>query len=177
MSSPEISPPSILAVERRIHLVRGKRVVLDRDLADLYGTTTYRLNEQIKRNRHRFPDDFMFQLTTEEAETLRSQNAISKKGRGGRRYVPYAFTEHGAIMVATVLNSPVAVTSSILLVRAFIHLREMVLEHSDLKKKLQDIEIRLAKGFQAHEQELMEIRLLIAQLEQPIAPKKRRIGF
>ncbi len=119
----------------------------------------------------------MFQLTIEEVDALRSQIAISNKTRGGRRHLPYAFTEHGAVMAATVLNSPVAVEASILVVRAFIRLREMLREHSDLRRRLQDIEIRLAKGFAAHEQELQEIRFLIAQLEEPIDSKKGKIGF
>ena len=121
----------------------------------------------------------MFQLTIQEVSALRSQSAILEpKGRGKHpKYLPYAFTEHGAVMAATVLNSPVAVEASILLVRAFIRLREMLREHSDLKRRLHDIEIQLAKGFAAHEQELQEIRFLIAQLEQPVAAKKRKTGF
>jgi len=168
---------SISAIEGRIHQVRSQRVVLDKDLAELFGVTTYRLNEQIKRNRQRFPHDFMFQLTDQEVSALRSQTAISKKGRGGRRYLPYAFTEHGVVMAANVLNSPIAVESSVLIVRAFIRLREMLREHSDLKQRLEKLEVRLARGFAAHEQELQEIRFLIAQLEQPIDVKKRKIGF
>ena len=168
-----------IPIEERIHLIRAQRVVLAKDLAELYGVTTYRLNEQITRNRERFPPDFMFQLTIQEVSALRSQSAILEiKGRGKHpKYLPYAFTEHGAVMAATVLNSPVAVEASILLVRAFIQLREMLREHSDLKRRLQDIEIRLAKGFAAHEQKLQEIRFLIAQLEQPVDPKRRKIGF
>ena len=168
---------SISAIEGRIHQIRSQRVVLDKDLAELFGVTTYRLSEQIKRNRQRFPHDFMFQSTDQEVSALRSQTAISKKGRGGRRYLPYAFTEHGVVMAANVLNSPIAVESSVLIVRAFIRLREMLREHSDLKQRLEKLEVRLARGFAAHEQELQEIRFLIAQLEQPIDVKKRKIGF
>lgn len=152
-------------------------MVLDRDLAELYGVTTYRLNEQVKRNRDRFPQDFMFQLTRQEVDDLRSQFAISKSTRGGSRYQPYAFTEHGVVMAATVLNSTVAVEASITIVRAFIRLREILSEHTELKKRLVQIETRLAKGFSEHEEELREIRFLISQLEQPIHKKKRRIGF
>ena len=119
----------------------------------------------------------MFQSTDQEVSALRSQTAISKKGRGGRRYLPYAFTEHGVVMAANVLNSPIAVESSVLIVRAFIRLREMLREHSDLKQRLEKLEVRLARSFAAHEQELQEIRFLIAQLEQPIDVKKRKIGF
>ena len=152
-------------------------MVLDRDLAELYGVTTYRLNEQVKRNRDRFPQDFMFQLTRQEVDELRSQFAISKSTRGGSRYQPYAFTEHGVVMAATVLNSTVAVEASITIVRAFIRLRGILSEHTELKKRLVQIETRLAKGFSEHEEELREIRFLISQLEQPIHKKKRRIGF
>jgi phage regulator Rha-like protein len=166
------------SVKNRIHSIRGQRIVLDKDLAELYGVTTYRLNEQVKRNRKRFPEDFLFQLTNQEVVDLRSQFAISKGGRGGQRYLPYAFTEHGAVMVATVLNSKIAIEMSILVVRAFIELREMLREHADLKQRLQAIEARLSKGFAEHEQELQEIRFLISQLEQsPPMTKKRRIGF
>ena len=175
-TDPPTLPPTI-TVEQRIHLIRAQRVVLDRDLAELYGVATHRFNEQIKRNQERFPGDFMFQLTDQEVSFLRSQNAISSLRYGGRRYLPYAFTEHGAIMAATVLNSPIAVEASILIVRAFIRIREMIHEHSDLKRRLQEIEGRLAKGFAAHEQELLEIRFLIAQLEQPTNENKRRMGF
>ena len=119
----------------------------------------------------------MFQLTPEELGNLRSQFAISKQGRGGTRYLPYAFTEHGAVMAATVLNSRIAVEASILIVRAFIRLREMLSEHKELKRRLQEIETRLAKGFEAHEAELQEIRFIISQLEQQPHIEKRRIGF
>lgn len=168
---------TILSTEKRIHLIRNQRVVLAHDLAKLYGVTTHRLNEQVKRNLERFPKDFMFQLTNQEVISLRSQFAISKKGRGGQRYLPFAFTEHGALMAATVLNSPVAIESSILIVRAFVRLREILMENSEMKRRLQDIEIRLAKGFANHEQELQEIRFLIAQLEQPLDTQKKKIGF
>lgn len=166
-----------IPVDSRIHLIRGFRVILDKDLAELYGVTTYRLNEQIKRNKERFPADFMFQLTHAELADLRSQIAISKNGRGGSRYLPNVFTEHGAVMAAKVLNSKIAVEMSILVVRAFLRLRELLKDHGDLRKRLQDIEVRLAKGFEAHEHELQEIRCIINQLEQPTITKKKRIGF
>src|SRR6266550_7382833 len=104
-------------VEKSIHLIRGEKVILDADLAALYGVATKRLNEQVRRNRERFPEDFLFQLTAEETEALRSQNATSKPGRGGRRYLPYVFTEHGCVMAANVLNSPVAIRASVEVVR------------------------------------------------------------
>jgi len=162
-------------IESRIHIIRTRRVVLDRDLAALYGVTTYRLNEQVKRNIQRFPEDFRFRLTNQEVIDLRSQNAISSWG--GRRTQPFAFTEHGAVMAATILNSEVAVKTSILVVRAFIRLREMANEHVNLKRRLQELELRVAKGFSEHEQELREIRYLISQLEEPATVKKGRIGF
>jgi hypothetical protein len=108
---------------------------------------------------------------------LRSQNAISKKTKGGLRYLPFAFTEHGAVMAATILSSKVAIEMSILVVRAFIQLREMLQEHSELKRRLQQIETRIAKGFTDHDPELMEIRFLIAQLQESPPLKKRRLGF
>ena len=135
------------SVSNRIRLIRGQRVVLDSDLAELFGVTTKRLNEQVRRNRQRFPTDFMFRLSEEEADSLRSQIATSKKGRGGRRYRPYVFTEHGTVMVANVLNSSIAIRASILVVRAFIRMREVLLEHADLKQRLVEIERRVAKGF------------------------------
>jgi len=164
-------------IEGAILTIRGQRVILDQDLARLYGISTKRLNEQVKRNRERFPEDFMFQLEVQEVVSLRSQIATSNSPKGGRRYRPYVFTEHGAVMAANVLSSMVAIHASILLVRTFIRLRTMLAEHGELKRRLQDIEKRLAQGFAQHEQELQEIRFLIAQLEKPIEQKKRRIGF
>jgi len=111
-------------IESRIFFVRGRKVMLDADLAELYGVTTKRLNEQVKRNASRFPGDFMFRLTPDETRILRSQFATSRSGWGGRRVFPYAFTEHGAVMLASVLNSPTAVDASVQVVRAFVRLRE-----------------------------------------------------
>lgn len=164
-------------IEGAILTIRGQRVILDQDLARLYGISTKRLNEQVKRNRERFPEDFMFQLEVQEVASLRSQFATSNASKGGRRYRPYVFTEHGAVMAANVLSSKVAIHASILLVRTFIRMRTMLAEHGELKRRLQDIENRLAQGFAQHEQELQEIRFLIAQLEKPIEQKKRSIGF
>jgi hypothetical protein len=106
-------PIPIEQIQQLIFLIRGKKVMLDSDLAKLYGVSTKRLNEQVKRNRDRFPGDFMFQLNSTEANNLRSQFATSKEGRGGRRYLPFAFTEHGAIMLASVLNTPRATEVSV----------------------------------------------------------------
>src|SRR2546422_8852240 len=129
-------------IERAIFLIRGHKVMLDADIARLYGVTVGRLNEAVKRNVERFPSDFMFQLTFQELRGLRSQIAISKKGRGGRRYAPYAFTEHGAIMAANVLNSRRAVQMSVYVVRAFVRLRAILATHKELDKKLAELERR-----------------------------------
>ncbi len=129
-------------IERAIFFVRRQKVMLDADLAKLYATTTKRLNEQVKRNRDRFPGDFMFQLSIEEWGSLKSQTATSKKGRGGRRVPPYVFTEHGAIMAANVLNSPRAVQASIQVVRAFVRLRELLASHKELARRLDALETR-----------------------------------
>ena len=135
---------AIVPVEQiasRIFLMRGHRVMLDSDLARLYRVSTKRLNEQVKRNQRRFPADFMFRLTHRETQALRSQFATSKPQRGGRRYVPQVFTEHGAAMLASVLNSPVAVQASIRVVRAFIQLREFLGTQHKLALKLLQLEI------------------------------------
>lgn len=163
-------------LEERLLIIRGQRVILDSDLALLYGVSTKRLNEQIKRNIQRFPDDFMFMLSNQEVKDLRSQFATSNT-KGGRRYIPYVFTEHGAVMAANVLSSQIAIDASILLVRAFIKMRSMLSEHAEFKRRLQELERKLAQGFSQYEQELQEIRFLIAKLETPVNPPKRRIGF
>ena len=164
-------------IESKIKIIRGTRVILDSDLAELYGVSTTRLNEQVTRNLERFPDDFMFQLSFQEVTSLISQIAISKGGRGGRRKLPRVFTEHGAMMAANVLNSKLAVQASIMLIRVFAKLKEIAHEHTDLKKRLQALEQRVARGFTEHEDELQEIRFLIAQLEHQPETKKRKIGF
>lgn len=160
-------------VENRIVVLRRHRVILDTDLAALYGVAVKRLNEQVKRNRERFPSDFMFQLTQSEADSLRSQTATSSSNRGGRRYLPYAFTEHGAIMAATVLNSEKAVEMSVFVVRAFVRLREMLSTNRELAAKLAQLEDRL-EGHDASIQNLIEA---IKELMIPEEPNRRRIGF
>src|SRR3990170_5889438 len=128
-------------IEKKILLIRGHKVMLDSDLAVLYGVTTKRLNEQMRRNLRRFPSDFMFQLTAEEVESLRSQFATLKTGRGRhRKYLPYIFTEQGVAMLSSVLNSERAIEVNILIMRAFVKLREMLATHKDLAKKLEDME-------------------------------------
>jgi hypothetical protein len=159
-------------IEKAILLIRGQKVMLDSDLADLYGVTTSRLNEQVKRNQDRFPDDFMFRLTPKEFKNLISQSATSSSKWGGRRKLPLAFTEHGAVMAANVLNSPVAVAASIQVVRVFVRLREMLASHKDLARKLAELE----KKYDAQFRDVFEaIRQLMIPPPEP--DKKRRIGF
>lgn len=158
-----------------ILVVRGHKVLLDADLAALYGVTTKRLNEQVRRNRERFPEDFVFPLAQDEYEALRSQFATLKPGRGRhRKYLPYVFTEHGAIMAAAVLNSPRAVEMSLYVVRTFVRLREVLASNQALKRKLDELERKLG----AHDQAIASILSAIRELMAPPAPaKKRRMGF
>ncbi|MFA7159762.1 MAG: ORF6N domain-containing protein [Kiritimatiellia bacterium] len=164
----------IIPVESAIITLRGQKVILDTDLARIYGIPTFRLNEAIKRNRDRFPEDFLYQLTLQEVDGLTSQIAISKTGRGGRRTLPYAFTEHGAIMAATVLNSPQAVQMSIFIVRAFIKMREQLLNRAELETRLADIEKTLMSHNTALRDLYQKIRPLL--LPPPELPRKQ-IGF
>lgn len=126
---------SVQLIERRIYLIRGQKVMIDEDLAELYGVPTKRLNQQVSRNRKRFPDDFMFRLTKTEAEALRLQFATSKKGRGGRRSLPYVFTEQGVAMLSSVLNSERAIEVNIMIMRAFVKLRQMLETNEELNRK------------------------------------------
>jgi len=166
-------------IASRILLVRGQKVMLDSDLAQLYGVSTKRFNEQVRRNSKRFPHDFMFQLTVQELTNLRSQIATSslpghRQDWGGRRYLPNAFTEHGALMAATILNSPRAVEVSIFVVRAFVRLREMVAANKELAKRLDELERRVSH----HDKEITSIVRTIRELATPPEPRpKRRIGF
>lgn len=161
-------------VDQLIYTIRGRRIMLDSDLARIYGVSTIRLNEQVRRNKDRFPLDFMFQLTKEEAESLRSQIAILKPGRGQhRKYVPYAFTEHGAVMLSAVLRTPVAVAASINVVRAFNRLRELAKTHKDLAAALADLERRVG-GHDGHIQTLFDA---IHEIMEPPARPQKKIGF
>ena len=164
----------IANLESAIHLIRGQRVMLDSDLAAIYGVSTRQLNQQLKRNRNRFPEDFAFQLGHEEFRDLMSQIVTSNKGRGGRRKLPWAFTEHGAIMLATVLNSDLAVQASVRVVRAFIRLREMVATNSQLTAKLEELEGRLGSHDKAIADLFAALKRLLAP---PEPPKRREIGF
>ena len=160
-------------IEQRILLIRGEKVVIDSDLAEFYGVPTKRLNEQVKRNRDRFPDDFIFQLTEEEkSEVVAKCDHLSKLKFSSSQ--PYAFTEHGTIMAASILNSPRAIEVSVYIVRAFIKLRETIAQHKELAQKISRIENRLAN----HDHQIISLVKAIKQLinTEPV-PKKRRIGF
>jgi ORF6N domain len=179
--SPMTNPREIQTVENAIHLVRGQRVMLDSDLAAIYGVTTKRLNEQLKRNRQRFPHDFAFQLTTEEFATLRSQIATSNlksqiatsSSHGGKRKLPWVFTEHGAIMLASVLNSAVAIDASVRVVRAFVRLREIISANAELAAKFAQLE----RWLDTHDEAIAQLFAAIRQLLTPPPRKKREIGF
>jgi hypothetical protein len=163
--------PSVASIERGILMVRGQRVMLDSDLADLYVVSTKRLNEQVRRNLGRFPADFMFQLTAEEAAALRSHSATLERGRGKhRKYLPYVFTEQGVAMLSSVLNSERAVQVNIEIMRAFVRLREMIATSRDLARRLDELEKRYDAQFKVV---FDAIRALMATP----APRRRAIGF
>jgi len=162
-----------ISVESRILILRHQRVILDSELAELYGVTAKQLNQQVKRNRDRFPTDFVFQLTAKEDRILRSQIVTSSNKHGGRRYPPYAFTEHGAIMAATVLNSKQAIEMSVFVVRAFVRMREMVAKNRQLAAKINELDRRL----ETHDTAIQEIIEAIKELMVPEGPSKRKIGF
>lgn len=170
------------AITQRIFVVRGQKVLLDSDLADLYGVDTRRLNEQVRRNRERFPKDFIFELRREEYTNLKSQFATSSWG--GRRKLPRAFTEHGAIMTATLLSSPCAVDVSVYVVRAFVQLRELARSHADLAKRLDALEEKTELIAMQHDAFSRNTRVQLRQLFDGLRelaahrePPKRTIGF
>lgn len=183
MGSPKPQPKSYKAgltaylsdLDSHVHIVRNQKVMLDSDLAQIYGTTTKRLLEQMRRNADRFPADFAFQLKPEEVANLRSQNATSSSATyGGRRYRPFVFTEHGALMLASVLNSPRAVEMSIYVVRAFVRLRSLVMENKELAASLRELERRVT----GHDEDLQALVAAVRQLmAPPPAPERPRIGF
>jgi hypothetical protein len=162
-------------ITRAILVLRGQRVLLDADLADLYGVTTRRLNEQVRRNRGRFPNDFLFELTAEEFGNLKSHFATSSWG--GRRKLPLAFSEHGAIMTATILNSPRAIEMSVYIVRAFVQLRELLSSNKELAKRLDQLEARIEKKLATHDEAIAAMLSAIRELMHPPIPKRRGIGF
>ncbi len=160
-------------VKSKIYLIRGQKVLLDSDLAVLYGVETRRLNEQVGRNRSRFPEDFMFQLNNQEVAGLMSQNAISKPGRGGRRKLPYAFTEQGIAMLSSVLRSDRAVQVNIAIMRTFVQMRELATSNRDLARKLDELEKKHAQ----HDEQFVAVFEAIRQMMVPVEKKKRKIGF
>ena len=179
---PSAALVAIEAIASRILILRGQRTILDADLAALYGVTTKRLNEQVKRNRARFPEDFMFRLTSTELQDLnRSQFATGSQRHRDPRFTPYAFTEHGAIMAAMVLNSPRATEVSVYVVRAFVQLRDTLLAHKELARRLDQLEARIERKLSTHDQAIAGILDAIRKLMAPPPPapelKRRRIGF
>ena len=164
----------IAIIERKIYLIRSQKVMLDSDLAELYGVKTFNLNKAVKRNIDRFPQDFMFQLTKEEADSLRFQTGMSKsEGRGGRRYLPYVFTEQGVAMLSSVLRSERAIHVNIAIMRVFVKLREFLSTHKELAHKLAELERKIER----HDEEIKAIFDAIRQLMTPPQKPKRKIGF
>jgi hypothetical protein len=166
-------PIRVDRIEKAILLIRGQKVMLDRDLAELYAVETGALNRAVKRNIQRFPEDFMFRITDEEAERLRCQTGISKRGRGGRRYLPYVFTEQGVAMLSSVLNSERAIQVNIAIMRVFVRLREMMATHKELAFKLIELEERL----EGHDEQIQNIFEAIRQLMTPPERERKKIGF
>src|SRR3989338_10218276 len=176
-----MSESSLRRFKPLVYLIRGKRVMLDSDLAQIYGVTTTRLNQQVRRNLKKFPADFLFQLTPREFKRLMLQIATSNTGRGGRRKRPFVFTEHGAVMIATVLNSPQAIVMSVYVVRAFIKFREVLASGKELAKKLAILERKLTSRIDIHEKAILRLFDDIRKLLNPPPPQlekpKRKIGF
>ena len=173
-----VHPPAIEEIESAIHDVRGHRVMLDADLARTYGVETRALVQAVKRNAEKFPSDFAFQLANQEVASLRSQFVISKTpGRGGRTWRVWAFTEHGAVMAATVLRSPAAIDMSVYVVRAFIHMRRALAVQSELADELRKLKRGLAAKFGQYDEQFRIVYAAIEQLITPPASKRTRIGF
>jgi hypothetical protein len=160
-------------VGSKILVLRNQKIILDSDLAELYGVPVRQLNQQIKRNASRFPADFLFRLSRTEYKSLRSQNVISNAGRGGRRYLPHAFTEHGAIMAATIINSKRAIEMSIFVVRAFVQMRQAMAMNQHVVSKLAELEARL----DSHDVEIQDLVDALRELLAPLPANSRRIGF
>jgi phage regulator Rha-like protein len=167
---------AIVAVQRvhsKILVLRGQRVILDTDLAELYAVRVRHLNQQVKRNAKRFPVSFRFRLSAQEWKILRSQNVISSEGHGGTRYRPYAFTEHGAIMAATVLNSERAIEMSVFVVQAFVRMRRALATNRHVLAKLAEVERHL----ESHDDDIQDLLEAIHEMINPPDPPRRRIGF
>src|SRR5215469_7925800 len=160
-------------VDSKILVLRNQKVILDTDLAELYGVPVKQLNQQVKRNEHRFPPDFVFLLTEAENKSLSSQKATSSSSHGGRRYLPHAFTEHGAIMAASVLNSKRAIEMSIFVVRAFVQMRQFTVQNQHIVSKLAELEARI----DSHDGEIQGLVDAIRELIEPLPASNRRIGF
>jgi len=160
-------------VGSKIIVLRNQKVILDSDLAELYGVSVKQLNQQVKRNRDRFPSDFVFTVTSAEYKNLRSQIVTSTSKHGGRRYLPHAFTEHGAIMAATVLNSKRAIEMSVFVVRAFVRMREAILDNQRIAAKLDELESRI----ESHDGSINELVEAVRELIAPLPANSRRIGF
>ncbi|HEY0668172.1 MAG TPA: ORF6N domain-containing protein [Sphingobacteriaceae bacterium] len=160
-------------VTRKIYEIRNRKIMIDSDLSEMYGVETRRLNEQVKRNSERFPEDFMFQLSENEFENLKSQNATSSWG--GRRTLPYAFTEHGVLMLSSVLNSPQAVQVNIQIVRIFTRLREVISEHHELKLEIETIKKKLSSHDKNIEVVFSYLDELVENKEKP--KTRKRIGY
>ncbi|MFD1628955.1 ORF6N domain-containing protein [Pseudopedobacter beijingensis] len=187
MTEPTIQKQEVSVTDEtvmsQIYMIRGQKVMLDRDLAKLYGVETFRLNEQVKRNISRFPEDFMFQLTKEEWESLTSQIAISKTGRGGRRTIPYVFTEYGVLMLSSVLNSERAVQVNIQIMRIFTKVRQMLSDNTEIKLEIAEIKQAVNKIAKKQEGQDKNIDLLFEYIdrlqekaEEP-KPERKRIGY
>ena len=164
---------AVRRVDSRILYLRDQKIILDVDLAELYGVEVRHLNQQVKRNSKRFPAEFMFQLSNKDMKTLRSQFVISNDGRGGRRYLPHAFTEYGAIMAATVLNSKRAIETSIFVVLAFVRMRQAMAANREIAAKLTELEGRL----EGHDEDIQSVINAIRELMAPPPRNGRRIGF
>lgn len=176
--TPRTPAVRVVDVSRAILVVRGHKVLLDTELAALYSVSAKRFNEQVRRNRNRFPADFMFQLTAEESRALRSQFATLKSGRGQhRKYLPYAFTEQGVAMLSSVLRSARAIAVNIQIMRAFVRMRELLISNRELAEKLDQLEARLEKKLASHDEAIAAILSAIRELMSPTPPRRRGIGF
>lgn len=171
--SEEIQLVTLDTIERKIFIAHGHKVLLDSDLALLYGVTTFNLNKAVKRNIGRFPEDFMFQLTAEEWDSLTFQNGISKSGRGGRRTAPYVFTEQGVAMLSSVLNSERAISVNIAIMRAFVNMRKILVTNEDVSRKLTEVEDKLGE----HDENFKKVFTAIRLLMNPPQDSPRQIGY
>ena len=171
MASKSLLPLEL--IEKRIYLIRNQKVMMDTHLAELYGVETKILNKAVSRNLERFPDDFMFQISKEEWNSLKFRFGTSKKGRGGRRYLPYAFTEQGVAILSSVLKSKRAVQVNIQIMRAFVKLREILSTHKELALTLKELELKV----DSHDRQIQAIFDVINQLIAPSDPPKRKMGF